>query len=114
MNWTGDDNLKKFLQENQPQAPAAPRDELSVLMKRLGYETPKSSRVTRTPWFAFGGIGAVAASLAVVWMTGQAPVTESPDRSDEWALSLMTTEDEDDILPTTDVGEDYLGLIAGR
>lgn len=108
-----DEKLKQFLKRNQPVPPPAPHNELQVLMSKLGLK--KSERHSLSfPWFAFGGFGAVAAGFVAAVLLAQPPVLEQPSPQ---AIALEEDFDpeegeETDFVPTAEVGEEFLGLIA--
>ena len=119
MNSDQDEKLKNFMQKNIHRAPAAPREELNQLKATLGLTELKvvSSRTKRSrPWFAVGGAGALVASFAASWflLTGPNPHATSLEPGEEWTAQILSGDQDDDVLPTNDVGEEYLGLLAGR
>lgn len=114
-----DDSLKAFMKSHAPVAPPAPRDELETLQKSLGLvPVRKSSRPSLyNRWFAMGGAGALVASFAASWflLNGPHPDTTSVRlTNEEWAIHVLTDDQDEDAVPTNDVGEEYLGLLAGR
>ncbi len=117
-----DEALKAFLKQNAPQVPPPPQDELQRLMRNLELPVGKSgsghsvqtlipsSRTQRGFW-VFGGAGALAAGFVCAWFVAQVP-SVSPSsslRTDE-----ILVEVEDLSVPSMDVGEEYLGLIADQ
>ncbi len=107
MNHSDDDKLKAFLQTNAAAAPERKPDELTRLMRKLDLED-QPVVYQKKVWFAFAG--AVAASFAAFYISIQTP--ESPFvaaviENEESAIGFY---DEDEELPSLEVGEDYVGL----
>ena len=120
MNSDQDEKLKTFMQKNIHRAAPAPREELNQIKTTLGLTELKnlSFRTQQSrPWFVMGGAGALVASFAASWflLTGPNPSATSLEPSgEEWAAQVLSDDRDDDVLPTNDIGEEYLGLLAGR
>lgn len=121
-----DDKLKSFLKENAPIAPEPRSNELDILLRRIengeegsGSTTAAKRERERKPWLLFAG-SALAAGLAALWMQAQSPFERGPERfapTMEMTGASSFGEDffeDDEELPSFGVGEEYLGLIAGR
>jgi hypothetical protein len=119
MNSDNDDKLKAFMKNHSPVAPPAPRDELARLQKSVGslqLQTPQR-RSLYNRWFAMSGAGALVASFAASWFLLSGPNPDSTSirlTSEEWAVHVLSGDQDDEAVPTNEVGEEYLGLLAGR
>lgn len=100
-----EDDLKRFLQRNQPQPPPGPENELALLLAKTA--GVKNTPVRRPLWPR--AVAAVAAALAIAILTREA-VREAP-----YAPPFAALEEPDMLepaLPALEVGESYLELAA--
>jgi hypothetical protein len=104
MSHFDDEKLKKFLQDNRPVAPEAPRGELQAMLSRLGLE-PRVEKPSRFAWWAFGG-GAFATAVAVAWFLMLAPKITAPTSD----IEELETEFSMDHMPLAEVGDEFLAL----
>ena len=117
MNSDQDEKLKAFMNAHVPLAPEAPKGELEQIQFRLGLNRSTSASSLSNRWFTLGGAGALVASFAASWflLAGPNPASTSVRQtSEEWAVHVLSGDQDDETLPTNDVGEEYLGLLAGR
>jgi hypothetical protein len=114
-----DDQLKSFLKTYAPEGPPAPENELNEILEKID-RSPAPNRSRARKGFSMTRVGLLAASLALAWTMGSKMQT-LPNRtgkfasshSDEWAAELIASElSNDDDLPASQIGEDYLGLMA--
>jgi hypothetical protein len=103
MSHFDDEKLKRFLQDNQPVAPAAPRGELQAMLNKL--DLVESEKPSRFAWWAFGG-GAFATAVAVAWFMALSPKIITPTTGGEEVENEFAVGG----LPSADVGEEYLVL----
>lgn len=106
-NKMNDDELKAFMKNNQPEAPAAEAGELNSIMRKLKLEAKQPESNSVWMWLATG----VAASLFMFQFLTTAPqVNTAP----QMTTSAVSTEDEEEYteldVPTLDIGEEYLTL----
>jgi len=117
-----DDEIKAFLKKNQPVAPPIDeRETREKLLAKLGFTSvPRRQRLPESkPWLAFGS--AMAAGLAAIFFMSRPPVvskTEIPQATSaaeefNGEFNADTTEFlYEDELPSMEVGDEYLDLMA--
>lgn len=117
-----DKSLREFLKANQPIAPEPRPGEFASLVQRLNLPAPETSGLgplrksfaRSSVWLGMGS--ALAAGLMGLWMFASQPThlkADSPTTLDSELAVFDDLSDEEE-LPTVDVGEEFLGLMASR